>query len=68
MEKGRGAHDVDEAIHTAAVDGPAQGLDMKDARMLEASEVYGDFETAEKYGYVTRGYAYSSQDPLDQRC
>ncbi|KIN05490.1 hypothetical protein OIDMADRAFT_100504 [Oidiodendron maius Zn] len=28
---------------------------MKDARLMEAAELYGDIETAEKYGYVTRG-------------
>lgn len=35
----------------------------------EAKDIYGDIETAEEYGYVTRGYAmiyYSpSQEPAD---
>lgn len=34
----------------------ATAVDIKDDRMLEASEIYGNLETAEKYGYVTRGY------------
>lgn len=56
MEKGQGTHHTDEAIHATAIDNDgAPSVEMKDARMLEASEVYGNYETAEKYGYVSRG-------------
>lgn len=66
MEKGTGEQNVDEMAverghaHTTPVDSPSS-LDIKDGRVLEASEVYGDIETAEKYGYVTRGYVHASR-------
>lgn len=67
MEKDKGEHDADEAIHTTPVE-HTSGLGMKDARMLEASEVYGNFETAEKYGYVARGYVNSSIHHIGHYC
>ena len=67
MEKANGEYVADEAIHTTPED-HTSGLDMKDSRMLEASEVYGNFETAEKYGYVARGYVHSSTNHIGLSC
>ena len=30
--------------------------DGRNSRLNEASEIYGDYQTAEEFGYVTRGY------------
>jgi hypothetical protein len=38
--------DYNGHIHTTQI---------KSSRLLEAAEIYGNVETAEKYGYVTRG-------------
>lgn len=35
---------------------PATGIESKQGRITEAAGLYGDLETAEEYGYVTRGY------------
>ena len=35
---------------------PADG---RESRIGEASEIYGDYQTAEEFGYVTRGYVDS---------
>lgn len=35
----------------------ANGVENKTGRLAEAAGVYGDIQTAEEYGYVTRGYA-----------
>jgi amino acid transporter len=35
---------------------PATGVETKTGRIIEAGELYGNIETAEEYGYVTRGY------------
>lgn len=40
--------------HNTYVD-PESGIETKSGRMHEAADVYGDMETAEEYGYVTRG-------------
>jgi hypothetical protein len=40
---------------TAAYVDPATGIESKSGRILEASDLYGNIETAEEYGYVTRG-------------
>ena len=32
-------------------------IEEKDMRIKEAAAMYGDFQTAEELGYVTRGYA-----------
>jgi amino acid transporter len=34
---------------------PATGIENKQGRITEAAGLYGDIETAEEYGYVTRG-------------
>lgn len=47
--------------HNTYVD-PATGLESKSGRMNEAADIYGNIETAEEYGYVTRGYVR----PIDQ--
>jgi hypothetical protein len=68
MEKGRGENNVNEVAienghaHITAMD-PRSSLDIKDGRLLEASEVYGDIETAQKYGYVARGYVQLNTRP-----
>lgn len=64
MEKATGDRVDEMAVEkgqapTTRVD-PSASVDMKDGRILEASEIYGDIETAEKYGYVSRGYVYAS--------
>ena len=40
--------------HTNYID-PAAGNETKTGRLKEAAAIYGDIETAEEYGYVTRG-------------
>lgn len=37
-------------------DSAARIVEEKGARMGEAADMYGDLETAEEYGYVSRGY------------
>lgn len=32
------------------------GVESKEGRIAEAAALYGDIQTAEEYGYVTRGY------------
>jgi len=34
---------------------PVTGIENKQGRITEAAGLYGDIETAEEYGYVTRG-------------
>ncbi len=34
---------------------PVTGIENKEGRITEAAGLYGDIETAEEYGYVTRG-------------
>ena len=34
---------------------PRTGIESKEGRMIEATDIYGNIETAEEYGYVTRG-------------
>ena len=36
-------------------DDPSRIVEEKGIRMGEAADIYGDVETAEEYGYVTRG-------------
>lgn len=43
-----GKHDVE----------PHAGVDKDNARLQEASALYGNLATAEEYGYVTRGYVW----------
>ncbi|PQE19160.1 putative general amino acid permease protein [Rutstroemia sp. NJR-2017a BBW] len=58
MEKGH--YDVDETpaynggSHAQYID-PATGHESKVGRIQEAGELYGNIETAEEYGYVSRG-------------
>lgn len=49
------AADYNGHAHTQYVD-PATGMENKTGRITEAAGLYGDIETAEEYGYVTRGY------------
>ena len=35
---------------------PATGQENKSGGIMEAGELYGDLDTAEELGYVTRGY------------
>lgn len=35
---------------------PITGQESKSGRIMEAGELYGNLETAEEYGYVSRGY------------
>ena len=37
-------------------DEPSRVVEQKGMRMGEAADVYGDIQTAEDYGYVSRGY------------
>jgi len=38
-----------------AYDGQRRRSSIKDPRIGEAAELYGDIQTAEEYGYVSRG-------------
>ncbi len=40
-------------VHQTYVD--PSGIQSKEGRLQEAADVYGNIETAEEYGYVTRG-------------
>jgi amino acid transporter len=35
---------------------PVTGQESKSGRFMEAGELYGNLQTAEEYGYVSRGY------------
>ena len=35
---------------------PTSGIESKEGRLQEATDMYGNVEDAEHYGYVTRGY------------
>lgn len=48
------AEDYNGHAHAQYVD-PGTGVESKTGRMTEAADIYGDIETAEEYGYVTRG-------------
>lgn len=48
---------VDEtynSVHPQYVE--PSGIESKQSRISEAAALYGDIQTAEEYGYVTRGY------------
>jgi hypothetical protein len=47
--------DYNGHAHASYVD-PATGIETKAGRIEEAAGLYGNIETAEQYGYVTRGY------------
>jgi amino acid transporter len=40
---------------------PVTGIESKQGRITEAADIYGNIETAEEYGYVTRGYVVCMQ-------
>ena len=46
--------DYNGHTHNAYVD-PHTGIESKTGRITEAADIYGDVQTAEEYGYVTRG-------------
>jgi len=48
------SQDYNGHAHAVYVD-PQTGIESKTGRMVEAAGLYGDVETAEEYGYVTRG-------------
>jgi len=53
----KGTYNVDEAYngtHQAHYVEPS-GIESKEGRIAEAAALYGDIQTAEEYGYVTRG-------------
>jgi len=50
------AYTVDAPLY----DDPARIVEDKGMRMGEAADVYGDIQTAEDYGYVSRGYVSRS--------
>lgn len=48
-------YNVEEnGVHPQYVD--PYGVESKQGRITEAAALYGDIQTAEEYGYVTRGY------------
>ncbi|MCJ1415705.1 hypothetical protein MMC32_002037 [Xylographa parallela] len=53
MEKGEYASET--GMGAPAYDDPARIVEDKGVRMGEAADMYGDLDTAEEYGYVTRG-------------
>jgi hypothetical protein len=42
---------------------PVTGQESKSGRIMEAGELYGNLETAEEYGYVSRGYVLGTHLP-----
>jgi amino acid transporter len=48
------APDYDSHGHATYID-PTTGKESKAGVLNEAGELYGNIETAEEYGYVTRG-------------
>lgn len=57
MEKN---NDLNSSVEEVAdYNGHVHPTQIKDSRLLEAAEIYGNVETAEKYGYVTRGYIHA---------
>jgi amino acid transporter len=46
--------DYNGHAHNTYVD-PHTGIESKSGRMNEAADLYGNIETAEEMGYVTRG-------------
>lgn len=59
MVADKDAYNVDESYngngaHPQYVD--PSGVESKEGRITEAAALYGDIQTAEEYGYVTRGY------------
>ena len=46
---------AEKAGASPAYDGPRRRSSVKDPRIGEAAELYGDVQTAEEYGYVSRG-------------
>lgn len=46
---------VEKGMEAQAYDDPAHIVEDKGVRMGEAADMYGDLDTAEEYGYVTRG-------------
>lgn len=60
----KGTYNVDEAYngtHQAHYVEPS-GIESKEGRIAEAAALYGDIQTAEEYGYVTRGCVRELQD------
>ncbi|RFU29133.1 hypothetical protein B7463_g7206, partial [Scytalidium lignicola] len=56
MEKGYNVSETpDYAAHNGGYIDPSTGIESKTGRIAEAGEIYGNIETAEEYGYVTRG-------------
>ncbi|MCJ1401101.1 hypothetical protein MMC11_004313 [Xylographa trunciseda] len=53
MEKGE--YVTEKGMGAPAYDDPARIVEDKGVRMGEAADMYGDLDTAEEYGYVTRG-------------
>ena len=48
------SQDYNGHAHAQYVD-PHTRIETKTGRMTEAADIYGNVETAEEYGYVTRG-------------
>ena len=46
--------DYNGHTHNVYVD-PKSGMETETGRLGEAADIYGNVETAEEYGYVTRG-------------
>lgn len=52
MEK---EHYLEKGAEAPPYDDPSRIVEDKGVRMGEAADMYGDLDTAEEYGYVTRG-------------
>ena len=50
-----GEYNTEKGMGAPAYDDPARIVEDKGVRMGEAADMYGDLDTAEEYGYVTRG-------------
>ncbi|KAH8811692.1 amino acid permease/ SLC12A domain-containing protein [Xylogone sp. PMI_703] len=55
MEKGYNVTEAPDYSGQGGYIDPATGVESKMGRIAEAGEIYGNLETAEEYGYVTRG-------------
>lgn len=54
MEKGE--HTISEAVDHSSDYVEPSGNESKQGGIAEARALYGDLQTAEEYGYVTRGF------------
>lgn len=52
------------AVEAPPYDARHTAVEHKGSRVGEAADVYGDIQTAEELGYVSRGYVVDATKPL----